>query len=1207
MHLHLFRNEARRGRIVPDGAAWESAALTLGPRPLWSPRPGIGDGAAPMPHTDTDSTAEPLAGTPAPAETAPPLPSSAEDVACAYRAFFGRAPENEEVIARNRRRTPAEIAAVLARSGEFRNRLTDLAAGRLTPHAMLRPEDVAAANRWCDALVAPPPGGTEEEVPPSPARLLARLLAAPVVQAELAALPDTVGARIATVLADPSRTALHRLTRHATAEDARHLAHLLEGPAPADTAQAPPDGMPLFRLVRAQVDRPDFAERVLRPAIKGQLLPVFGLDATAADGCAAWLEERLGVEPPPAGPDRLFAGALLHAFLAHPLVDAALARVWPAEREALLPALPALASGAQHLLAQRTTAEDVAHAYLAVLGRPAENAAVRRANEGMPLQQLLGAQLASNEFRAHVLGRLAAGEAVPHHALSPEQRRLAGGFLGGRLGLHARPGAPAPLHPMALLARLLSLPAIEAELKRLHGVLWADAQAAMEAWLAEGARGGIGAIDYVTGDWIVGWAADRRARPGDPPLEVEILCNGALAGLGRADRPRPGAAAEEGAAGLDCGFRIAWRGRSRLRAEAAGAYRFQIRDAASGEAIGPPFQLDSAFVEPRTTLQMLAGELRQARATLRRLEAMLPQLESFTAFPPEEHAAFRRQYRVLPPDALPEASGGPDFRILVPGEGVSVRGLRRVLDSLQRQSWARWTALVLPADAEQQALAETAAARDPRFTLRAAATGDVPAEHAAARDLAEGAAALVLLLTPGAMLEPAALAWFAHAATRFPEARGFYADEDAVREEAPERDRHEAPVLRAALDHWDLPRRNPCGDILCAPAAALAEALAEVPPALDRTGQRWVAWAALARRGRVAHIPRLLASVQADALEGAEPAAAAPPCDALRPLLRRPWLLPDAPPEPDGDARISVVIPTRNGGALLEDCTASLRGKAAAPEALDVILVDNGSDRAETLDWLAAREAAGRIRVLRIDEPFNWSRLNNRAVAEAARGEILLFLNDDTRMLTDGWDARLRRLLSEPDVGAVGARLAYEDLTLQHGGVVFGTEGLAAHEGVGAGLEEGGPLGRWQALRAVGAVTGAFLACRREVFERVGPFDEHGLGVTFNDVDLCLRLRAAGLDVLYAPEIALVHYESKTRGLDDLDPRKQERAAFERRMLVERWGEAVLLDPGFNPHWSRWTRPFAAIREPSPAEIDAHLAASASPRPWNPLLRAASP
>src|SRR3954451_8017409 len=171
-------------------------------------------------------------------------------------------------------------------------------------------------------------------------------------------------------------------------------------------------------------------------------------------------------------------------------------------------------------------------------------------------------------------------------------------------------------------------------------------------------------------------------------------------------------------------------------------------------------------------------------------------------------------------------------------------------------------------------------------------------------------------------------------------------------------------------------------------------------------------------------------------------------------------------------------------------------------------------------------------------------------------------------------------------------------MTSQHAGVLLGQEKLAAHEGVGAAAEEGGPGGRWQALRQMAAVTGAFLGCRREAFAAVGGFDEVALPITFNDVDLCLKLRAAGLSVLYAPQISLLHYESKTRGQDDADSARQERAEAEAQRLMERWGEAMLLDPGWNPHWSRWSRPFTALREPAPAEIARHLAATASPSPW---------
>nr|WP_256476249.1 glycosyltransferase [Siccirubricoccus soli] len=320
------------------------------------------------------------------------------------------------------------------------------------------------------------------------------------------------------------------------------------------------------------------------------------------------------------------------------------------------------------------------------------------------------------------------------------------------------------------------------------------------------------------------------------------------------------------------------------------------------------------------------------------------------------------------------------------------------------------------------------------------------------------------------------------------------------------------------------------------------------------------------------------------------------PPPGLRPLLRHPWLLDPPATWPGDETRISVIVPTRNGGTMLREALASLAAKAARPTLLEPLVIDNGSDAPETLAILAGLGCP----VLRLDEPFNWSRLNNQAVART-RGGILLFLNDDTRMLSEGWDLWLRRLLAEPEVGAVGARLLYEDMTIQHAGVLLGQEKLAAHEGVGAAAEEGGPGGRWQALRAAGAVTGAFLGCRREAFLGVGGFDETSLPITFNDVDLCLKLRAAGLQVLYAPQIALLHYESKSRGHDDADRGRQERAEAEAQRLTERWGEGLLLDPGCNPHWSRWARPFSALREPSAAEIARHLAATASERPWDPL------
>ncbi|MBY0333861.1 MAG: glycosyltransferase family 2 protein [Acetobacteraceae bacterium] len=1138
-----------------------------------------------------------------PALTAPPEPgpdTALDDVVNAYRAFLGRNPEGEAVIAANLRRSPAAMAAVLVRSNEFRAKLRDIAADRLTSHATLTREELEEALAWARRRDLVPPDTEAASGGASPATLFAALLVAPPVRDVLADSPDDVRAALAHFAATPpEHIALHRLTRPATEADREVLDLILFGTTEGAAGEAPAaPGQPLHRLIATRIGHHGFQAEVLRPLIATAPLPAFGLAQAEAERCADWLEHRLGVAPG----ERLVLGALPAALLRAPAVDDLVRRIWPAEHTAAMGALPALAAGAHQLQALRVTTEDVALAYLAVLGRPAEAAAVRRAHEGAPLSAMLSTLLASGEFRAHVLARLAgAGEAIPHQGLTGEQRRAVAQWLATRIGAPGRSGVPAPLHPMALLARLLLLPALDGELARVHGPLWAEARTALRAWLAERRQGLVGAIDYVTGDWIAGWALDPG---GAAPLDIEVHCNGRLVAVGRADRPRPGATEEEDGYGADCGFRLPWRGRSGARDAAAQGLRFQILAARSGEPVGAAFQLDSVFVEPRSTLQMLTLELAQARATLDRLERLLPQLESFTGFPPEEHAAFRRAHRVPPPpaDGPVTDTDAPPIRVVLPGRGVSVRGLRRILEALRRQEGPRWDAVLLAATPEQAALGEAAAARDPRITLVAVPPEPPEAELAAERATVTGVApgALVLLLPPGAM--PAtehALAWFSHAAARFPDSPGFFCDEDSVTEEIRDRrDRHAAPVLRTALDHWSLPAANGCGAILCARAGALAAALHAARHARDRAAQRWIAWAVLARAGAVAHIPRLLVSRQVGeaAEEPVEPADPVATRAALRPLLRHPWLLPGTEPEPDTASRISVIIPTRNGGALLADCLASLREKAAAPDLLELIVVDNGSDGAATLAILA-EEAARGVRVLRRPEPFNWSRLNNGAAREAA-GEHLLFLNDDTRMLTGGWDRVLRRLLAESAVGAVGARLVYEDLTLQHAGVVLGVEALAAHEGVGAAMDAPGPGGRWQALRAAGAVTGAFLACRRAVFARLEGFEEHAFGVTFNDVDFCLRLRAAGLAVLYAPGIALVHYESKSRGIDDQDAAKQERAEFERRLLVQRWGASVLVDPGFNPHWSRWARPFAALREPSAAEIAEHLAVSAAADPW---------
>jgi GT2 family glycosyltransferase len=299
---------------------------------------------------------------------------------------------------------------------------------------------------------------------------------------------------------------------------------------------------------------------------------------------------------------------------------------------------------------------------------------------------------------------------------------------------------------------------------------------------------------------------------------------------------------------------------------------------------------------------------------------------------------------------------------------------------------------------------------------------------------------------------------------------------------------------------------------------------------------------------------------------------------------------------------LAVIIPTRDNGPDVARFIESLRARASATDDIRILIVDNGSREEETTRILAELEMRGAAQVLSWDEPFNWSRLNNRAV-QAVDAALLVFANDDMVMLCEGWDERLRGLLDRPEIGAVGARLLYEDDTVQHAGILFGWNGSAIHDGLYQSRTDLGPGCRWQLTRAVGAVTGAFLATRREVFLEHGGFDEVRLAVSYSDIDYALKLRASGMKVLWTPEITLYHSESKTRGLDHLDPEKAARDAAERAVMEARWGAAMATDPSVNPVWHMATLPFRLLSAPSQSRFRAHVENCASADPWLPKTR----
>lgn len=282
----------------------------------------------------------------------------------------------------------------------------------------------------------------------------------------------------------------------------------------------------------------------------------------------------------------------------------------------------------------------------------------------------------------------------------------------------------------------------------------------------------------------------------------------------------------------------------------------------------------------------------------------------------------------------------------------------------------------------------------------------------------------------------------------------------------------------------------------------------------------------------------------------------------------KPRALPSATPS-ETLPSVTVIVPTRNQVGFLATCLQGLT-RTDYPD-LEVIIVDNGSDDPATLAYLAELDS-GRYRIIRRPGPFNFSELNNRAVAEA-RGHLLCLLNNDIEVIAPDWLQIMAAQALRDDVGAVGARLLYPDGRIQHAGVVLGVGGGAAH--AHRLMDPGGEgyFRRHALPQFVSAVTAACLVVRRERFLAVGGFDEANFAVAFNDVDLCLRLNQRGWQSLYEPRATLIHHESVSRGFDR-DRAGAARLARELTALKRLWSTDTKVDPFHHDQLSPFTERF---------------------------------
>ena len=511
------------------------------------------------------------------------------------------------------------------------------------------------------------------------------------------------------------------------------------------------------------------------------------------------------------------------------------------------------------------------------------------------------------------------------------------------------------------------------------------------------------------------------------------------------------------------------------------------------------------------------------------------------------------------------------------------RWLRRAIESVRAQTYPRWQ-LCVGNDASTlphvRAVLDSFAALDSRIlVVHRPQNGHISAASNSALELCCGE--FTALLDHDDELAPHALAEVVNALTSQPDASIIYSDEDKINEQGERFDPYFKPDWNPDLL---LGQNTFCH--LTAYRTSLLRAVGGFRPGFEGAQDWDVALRATEKvaPSTILHIPRILYHWRAIAgstalnldqkpyhltaarralVEAVERRGwAANVLQTEHGLWRVKFSLPSSPP------LVTLIIPTRNRLEILRPCIESIVARTTYPN-YEIIIVDNGSDDAATLAYLAELGTRDqKISVLRDDGPFNYSALNNRA-AEHAKGELLALVNNDIEPINPDWLEEMCAQALRPEIGAVGALLYYPDNKVQHGGVVLGlagpkqTEGIAGHAFKFYPRGHEGAMNRLRLVQNYTAVTAACLVVRKSVFIQVNGLNETDLAVSFNDVDFCLRLHRAGYLNLWTPFAELYHHESASRGKED-NPDKLDRAKREANYMRATWANLLDRDPAYN-------------------------------------------
>ena len=558
------------------------------------------------------------------------------------------------------------------------------------------------------------------------------------------------------------------------------------------------------------------------------------------------------------------------------------------------------------------------------------------------------------------------------------------------------------------------------------------------------------------------------------------------------------------------------------------------------------------------------------------------------AAPPDEYRRWIRKYEPTAAELDRQRKHPfprpPKFSVVVPVFDPPAAFLDAMLESVAAQTYPHWQLCLADASTAPHVRPrlEAFAAKEPRVSLRLLDNNlGIAGNSNAALDLATGE--YVCFLDHDDTLAPFALYELAAAVQTHPDADFLYSDEDKL-DTAGER---VEPNFKPDWSPETLRSRNYICHLLCLRRDLLAAA-GGFRDGFDGAQDYDLVLRASERAKRIVHIPKVLYHWRIHAAstagnKGSKSYAFDSGKKALGEHLARGGV--DATVH-DGpilgtyhviyhlrtQPLVSVIIPNKDHPDVLRRCVESLAESSYAN--YELVVVENGSTDPRTHALYSELRQQPHVSILEWTQAFNYAAVNNFAAARA-KGELLLFLNNDIEAINPDWLEELVKLAVQPGVGAVGAKLLYADDTIQHAGIVVGMGGVAGH---GHQYYPRAAAGHGQRLlytQNVAAVTGACLLMPRAVFEQVGGFDE-GFVLAFNDVDLCLQVLAAGYRVVWTPEAELYHLESKTRGPEDT-AEKQARFKREYDLFHAKWGAFLKAgDPYYSPHF-RLDRPDYAL------------------------------